>query len=339
MKLTKPIVLALMLVVCFACENKELTTNELQSSKRIEQKFIKIDVNFEEGANALRNGKTKNNNDDPILDMMTKINAAIAGQGIILEKVEILGADEAGRTVFFDNKGSKQTNFDWVPNDPRNNGFGAAVPYWIDDTQLGTSSDMTQQATFDAMVNSMQTWEVVSCSDGLEIPFLGTSGFDIGLVQYLEGFGGSDLVIVGAIAHAGILPPDFFETVLGSGAGTGTIGVTFTFSYGTDIDGNGKGDTALSEIYINDNFNFQDAPNDDLFDGNGVIDFETIVLHEVGHGLSQAHFGTAFRDGGQGNLHFSPAALMNAGYTVGRRDISGTDEAGYCSNWGTWPNN
>ncbi|MFH6769871.1 hypothetical protein V8G56_14050 [Gaetbulibacter aquiaggeris] len=335
-KLFNLLTLSLLLVACQE-DGVTVQSNDSQASKGFDQSFIKkIEVNFDAGIQAKRGGKSNN---DPVLDFMIQINAALVGQGIKLEKVEILGVDEAGRTVFFDDKGSKQIDFDWVPNDPRNNGFGAAVPYWIDNTQLGTSSGMSEQATFDAMVNSMNNWDAVACSGGLDIPFLFSSDFDIGLVQFFTGFGGSGLVITGAIAHAGILPAAFFETALGPGAGTGTLGVTFTFSYGTDIDGNGKGDTALSEIYINDGFNWQDAPNDVLFDVDNAIDFETVVLHEVGHGLSQDHFGTAFRDGGSGALHFSPAALMNAAYSVGRRDISGTDEAGYCSNWGVWPNN
>lgn len=331
-KLIMLLTLSLFLV---ACQEEGVTIKpiESQSSKRVDQTlFKKVDVNFEAGIQAKRVGKSNN---DPLLDFMIQINAAIASQGIMLERVEIMGAEEAGRTVFFNDRGNKQIGSDWVPNDPRNNGFGAAVPYWIDNTELGTSSGMSEEATFNALTSTMSTWDAVTCSGGLDIPFLGISGFDIGLVQFQTGFGGSGLAIRGAIAHAGILPADFFETVLGS---SNVLGVTFTFTYtGSDIDGNGKGDTALSEIYINDGFNWQDEPNDVL--GNGIYDFETVVLHEVGHGLSQAHFGTAFRDGGKGGLHFSPAALMNAGYTVGRREIANTDEAGHCSNWGNWPYN
>lgn len=318
-----------------------MQSNDSQASKRVDQSFIKkIEVNFDAGIQAKRGGKSNN---DPVLDFMIQINAALVGQGIILEKVEILGADEAGRTVFFKNTGNKQSSYDFVPNDPRYLFPGTDVPYWIDGIELGTSSGMTAGETENAIVSTMDTWDAVSCSEGLGLVYLGTTSEndygDIGLVQFFTGLGGSPLVVTGGIAHAGIVSPVFFDTALGAGAGTDVIGVTFTFSYGTDIDGNGKGDTAFSEIYINDNFNFQDAPNDVLFDAENIIDFETVVLHEVGHGLSQGHFGTAFRDSGTGGLHFSPAALMNAGYSVGRRDISVTDEAGHCSNWGVWPNN
>jgi len=339
----KKLLMLLSLSLLFAaCQEEGVSSqsNENQSSRVIDQNLFKsIDVNFEAGVAARRSMINKN---DPVLDMMTQINGAISGQGIMLEKVEFLGAEEEGRTVFFNNNGNKQLSSDFVPNDPNNVG-GTAVPYWIDDTQLGTSSGMSEQETFDAFVNTMETWDAITCSSGLDIPFLGVPGVDVGFVQFLTGYGGSSSFIPGTILHGGILPPEFFEDVLGAGSGDGTIGVTFTFTWTddvtgepADIDGNRKSDVAIKEIYINDNFNFQNAPNDVLFDG--ITDLETVVLHEVGHGLSQGHFGTAFRDSGQGRLHFSPAALMNAGYTVGRRYVSNTDESGHCSNWGAWPN-
>ena len=61
-------------------------------------------------------------------------------------------------------------------------------------------------------------------------------------------------------------------------------------------------------------------------------------MHEVGHGLSQGHFGKAFVTK-KGDIKFAPAALMNAGYSVANRQVGETDLAGHCSNWGDWPNN
>jgi len=332
-----------MSIVFLGCQNEGVTnpkSDDFQSSNHLDPNLItRIDVNFDEGAKALPNESSRGAS-DPILNMITEINASISGQGIMLEKVEILGFDSVGRTVLFSNKGNKQLTSDFVPNDPRNVG-GADVPYWVDATQLGTTSGMTPQATFDAIQNTMSTWDAITCSDGLNIPFLGVAISDVGFVQFLRGFGGSNGAILGSILHAGILPASFFESIT-PGGGNGILGVTFTFVYGsaatgpTDIDGNGKSDVAIKEIYINDNpnFNYQDAPDD--VPNNGILDFETIVLHEVGHGLSQGHFGTAFVDPA-GGLHFSPYALMNAGYTQGNRAVENTDLAGHCGNWDTWP--
>lgn len=262
------------------------------------------------------------------------INDAIAEEGIRIDKMEYLGAEQEGRTVFFNDRGKKQLDSDFVPYDSRN-GNGALIPYFIDGTQLGTTSGMSEHETFDAIVNAMNKWDALTCSEGLEIPPLGTSTFDIGYIQWLYGFGGIAGYFPGVITHGGILPGEFFDAIAPGGSSS-ILGITFTFVYtDTDIDRNGKGDVAIKEIYMNDAFNWQDAPDDDLF--NDIYDFETVVLHEVGHGLSQAHFGSAFVTK-NGSIHFAPDALMNAGYSVAKREIKQTDNAGHCSNWAQWPN-
>ncbi|WP_455169232.1 hypothetical protein [Aegicerativicinus sediminis] len=324
-----------------ACQQESVQGNEqeLLDAKKLVQPITKINLSKDLKSSDLR---TRGKSGDVVQEFMSEFNTSLSKFGLMLEKIETYGAESSGRTVYFKNVGNKQLGSDFAPNDPNNVG-GVMVPYWIDDSELGTSSGMSPYETFMGITNSMDTWNAVSCSQGLEIPLLGvTEGFDVGLLQYFAGFGGYQGYIPGTILFAGILPPDFFEAVLGEGAGNGTIGVTFTYIWvdddtgePADIDRNGKNDVAIKEIYINDNFNYQDAPNDGL-DPSFVIDFQTIVLHEAGHGLSQGHFGTAFSDG-RGGLHFAPHALMNAGYSVGRRTISGTDEAGHCSNWGSWP--
>lgn len=270
---------------------------------------------------------------------VTDINESLAPHGLQLAMMEEYSAEDVGRTVFFKSTGNKQLASDFVPNDPRN-GRGVTVPYGIDGTELGTSSGMSDAATYNAMDNAMQTWEAVTCSDGLELPSWGPSPFDVGYVQYLLGYGGRDLYYPGVILHSGILSADFFNAIR-PGGGSNILGITFTFWWvndsgtPTDIDGDGKLDVAIKEIYYNDGFNWQDEPNDVL--GNGIYDLETVALHEAGHGLSQAHFGSAFRTN-NGKLHFAPYALMNAGYSIARRTVEATDEAGHCSNWGSWPN-
>ena len=64
------------------------------------------------------------------------------------------------------------------------------------------------------------------------------------------------------------------------------------------------------------------------------IDVESIALHEGGHGLSQAHFGTVFFDASKkysvDHLHFSPRAVMNAVYWDTQRELLGSDVGGFC---------
>jgi len=307
-----------------ACQKEVVKESNAESTNALAKSFVKVDLD--------KSSKPALSKGAKVSQGLAGINALVAEHGLKLEKMEFLAAEKAGSTVFFEDRGNKQLSSDYVPFDPRN-GNGADVPYVVDGTELGTSSGMTAGETLGAIMNSMNTWNNVTCSSGLDLPFLGMAPFDIGFVQYLLGFGGSPGYFPGMITHAGVLPKAFFDA-FEPGGGDFILGVTFTFVWEEDLDQDGRDDVAIKEIYMNDDFNWQDAPDDDL--GNGIYDFETVVTHEVGHGLSQAHFGKVHAAGGK--LHFSPAALMNAGYTVARREVTQTDNAGHCSNWGDWPN-
>lgn len=324
---TKSIAFAVLFILgAAACQEDENAPQSQEFNDKIEQKLIMAEPINMAGSNARIAGGVEN--------WMTSLNESLAEQNLQLEKIEFIGAEQAGNTIFFKDGGNKRLSSDYVPNDPRN-GNGTTVPYLIDGTEAGTTSGMSDLETINATVNTMNTWESVTCSSGLELPFLGVAPFDIGFVQFLLGFGGLEGYFPGMITHAGVLPGAFFDA-FEPGGGSFILGVTFTFVWLDDLDQDGRGDVAIKEIYMNDNFNWQDAPDDVLF--NNIYDFETVLLHEVGHGLSQAHFGKAFATI-NGKLHFAPAALMNAGYSVSRRGITQSDEAGYCSNWGNWPNN
>jgi hypothetical protein len=64
---------------------------------------------------------------------------------------------------------------------------------------------------------------------------------------------------------------------------------------------------------------------------------ETVALHESGHGLSQAHFGKIFLTNAIGLVHFAPFAVMNPVITRQADELTGSDLAGHCSLWGSWP--
>ena len=74
-----------------------------------------------------------------------------------------------------------------------------------------------------------------------------------------------------------------------------------------------------------------------LYNGDWLpfVDFPSVVRHEVGHGLSQGHFGNVWLD--ESGLRAAPRATMNAAYTGSRRLLSGTDIGGHCSIWASWP--
>lgn len=178
----------------------------------------------------------------------------------------------------------------------------------------------------------MNTWDTVDCSGGLELTNLGSSPFDLGYVEAAITGGAEGNFFFTDIMHSG------FNTTVTNffyGPESNVLGVTFTFWWvdangPTDIDNNGKLDVAFRDIYYNDDFSWAIG---------STFDVETVVLHEAGHGLSQGHFGKLSRTDANGKFHFSPRAVMNAGYTGVQTSIGKTDNAGHCSNWAQWPNN
>jgi hypothetical protein len=273
---------------------------------------------------------------EQVADFIDQVNERLAAEGAghrlgVVEYITTGENEQIGRTVFFRNLGNKQLAHDFVPGDPRRN--GTTDIQWFNDTFDGaTSSGLTAAQTATAIGAAMGTWQDVTCST-IPLNFIGNFNVDLGFVQYLQGFGGLNGVLFD-ITHAGFLPGGFFDT-LAPGGSTFILGVTFTFiwvdgSDPTDIDNNGKLDTAFREIYYNDAFPWNIG---------STFDVETVALHEAGHGLSQAHFGTAFGTDANGKVHFSPRAVMNAAYSGVQVDIAKSDNAGHCSNWAQWPNN
>ena len=114
----------------------------------------------------------------------------------------------------------------------------------------------------------------------------------------------------------------------------GILGVTFTFVFvdvngPTDVDSNGRLDTAFREIYYDPSFSWAD-------DGVTNIDVESVAVHEIGHGLSQGHFGKVGLKN-DGSLKASLRTVMNAPYASPFRALTGTDNGGHRSNWAQWP--
>ena len=137
--------------------------------------------------------------------------------------------------------------------------------------------------------------------------------------------------------HAGWLPASFFDALVPQGSQfILAVTIPFIFADGsgpTDIDRDKRLDYAFAEIYYNDAFGWG---IDAFFP---LADVEGTALHEAGHGLGQAHFGKVFITLANGKVHFSPFAVMNAvdpGFPT--QVLQGTDRAGHCSIWASWPN-
>ncbi|HJS43760.1 MAG TPA: hypothetical protein VJ755_09830 [Gemmatimonadales bacterium] len=284
--------------------------------------------------------------EDPAADLRTlmdSMNVVLEAEGAnyrvaIAEYI----TDEAGfngqDTVLAKNVGNKRLGADFIPGDPRRNGWSGVTPdgavdnitYAIDRTGDAVPvfplvGGLTAAQTDAAIVRAVTTWENVECST-VGLTRNNDFGLDIGVVAFQNSLGGSPFIFAD-VQHAGWRDINF--------AG-GILGVTFTFVFinaagPTDNDGNGLADVAFREIYFDPSFNWRD-------DGVGNVDVQTVALHEFGHGLSQGHFGMiALKN--DGSLKASPRAVMNALYAGPFRVLVGTDNGGHCGNWETWPTN
>ena len=224
--------------------------------------------------------------------------------------------------------GNKRLGFHFIPDDPRRGGLDGdpnTIDVLIDQTDGATVSGLTETATTGSIQAAMGTWDARRCSElGMNVLPV---NLDLGLVQAILGFGGG--VAVPDIMHAGWLPGAFFD-LIAPGGSSFILAATFTLTFTSgDLDGDGRPDLAAREIYYNDRFNWTTA-------GTGGADVETIALHEAGHALSQAHFGTIFVNPNSGKVNFAPRAVMNAVYSGPNRVLTATDNGGHCGIWGSW---
>jgi len=239
---------------------------------------------------------------------------AAAGEGFELAYVDFQTVDEIGIRVYANNRQHRLSSH-WLPYDPWR--FGTRDIYWVVD-QVDQTMDLPWADADAAVGRAMDIWDSQSCAT---IPLVRVNdfGLDLGYVQYLVGMGGTPGWLAD-ITHAGWLPRIFFDIIGGPGGGDGILGATFTFIWTSRPN-----DVAFREIYYNDKFPW------------GVdiryYDIETVVAHEVGHGLSLGHFGKIFRTLSNWELHFAPRALMNAIYYDIPHELLGTDIASFCSIW------
>lgn len=265
---------------------------------------------------------------------MDDVNAALAAGG---DEYRVAMAEyvtraepgaEMGNTVIARDLGNKRLSTQFVEGDPRRawSGPGAnAVTYAVDRTgdAVPLFGGLGGAATDGAIARAMNSWNGLRCSE-LNMSRNPDFGLDIGVIAFLNGLGGSPFVFAD-VQHAGWRDINFPG---------GILGVAFTFVWvdlngPTDIDADGYADTAFREIYYDPSWAWGT-------DGSpGSIDVETVALHEAGHGLSQAHFGTV-RIKNDGSVKASPRAVMNALYSGPLRDLQGTDVGGHCASWGNW---
>lgn len=266
-----------------------------------------------------------------LMNHMDTVNQRLSSQGANyrLYIIETLTTSaDAGITVFARNLGNKQLSHHFVPGDPRREwNTGSSITWTVDGTADNAYAPLVLADIEGAFDRAVGTWQDVACSD-IPLEKVASVG-DVGYVEAATCGNGGSFDIYADITFGGFGQVDCIQ-------GANVLATTYTLiwvddnSNPTDVDRNGKADTAFREIYFKGGWNWNI---------NATYDIETVALHEFGHGISQGHFGTIFLDGGQGNVHFAPRAVMNAAYSGIQQQIAETDNAGHCSIWAQWPNN
>jgi len=264
--------------------------------------------------------------EDPGLAILNRVNEELSARGLSVLVGEIeyftIGAGRPPTRIL-------QQPFRWVPDDFRRLAAGDDITYLVDSSDGATTSGLASAATESAIDSAMTTWNTeVSCSM-LNIVKRPDPGVDPDIFDSFFGFGTFGFPFFADITHAGWLPKAFFDALLLDG-GDFIIAISVTFIFPTDINNDQYIDTALVEIYYNDNFG---GPlgirlgNPWAIDAAlPAIDVETVALHESGHGLGVGHFGPP------------PKAVMNPGYTGIHQTLRPIDKAGQCTLYSQWPN-
>ena len=264
----------------------------------------------------------------------------------------VLLAKNIGNGRLRDGLTAKYLGIHWVYGDP-DRGGRTNIVYAIDTTDVAPIDDgLSLEQTIGFLDSAMNSWNNVNCTS-LDIDGV-LSETDLGLEQNREGFGGSSETPPYDIVFAGNLPQDFFIEIEAPGA----LAVTFVYTFTgigreplkgndpLDINGDGYLDYAFSEIYSNAEVVWSDGGqrtnlNDYFVGGFATVvqDYETVMLHEAGHGLSIEHFGKSLFDTETGYIESIPKeGIMNA-FAKGpaAREVDKRTNGMFCSVWATWP--
>lgn len=271
--------------------------------------------------------------DDDLLAKLHEINAALAERGLNIRVNEVhfftIGKKRPSARIL-------QQQFNWVASDVRRVADGDNLTYIVDQSEGATASGLTNAQTEAAVDAALTTWDNVKPMRKVDVVKRGDPGTDITIFDALVGFGGFGNPFAADIVNAGWWPKAFFDAVGGPGGGDGILAfsVSFIFTSGdgtpTDINNDQYLDTALNEVYYNDNFGDPGGTRAGFPWGIAVdlpgIDVETVAFHENGHSFGLGHFGPP------------PTAVMNPVYAGQNTSPYPIDLAGLATVYNNWPN-
>jgi hypothetical protein len=270
--------------------------------------------------------------DPAVLAQMQQINNQLRAMGlnIAVEEIHLITIGQ-GRPA----NRIHQSGLRWVANDPRRLADGENITYLVDQSDGATASGLTSAQTEAALDSALATWDAHKCLNKVDIVKRADSGADPDIFDAFFGFGGFGNPFLADIVEAGWLPKAFFDAVGGPGGGDGILAFSVSFIFTdavgnpTDINGDNYLDTALNEVYYNNNFGDPGGSRPGNPWGINIalpgIDVQTVGLHENGHSLGLGHFGPP------------PDAVMNPVYAGIRQSPLATDSAGMCAVWASWP--
>ncbi len=295
------------------------------------QEFINEKLSQEENIIQLESISNSTLSSAKIKEINAKLSLKRVNYRVAKAELITLGQlDNIKNIVISKDVGNKQLDFDFVPGDLRrtwSGDSGTKITYSIDHTNdiIPRGGILSKEQGINAIEKAFKTWNDIKQTN-LNLTETDALNEDIGVVAFTENSNGS-YKIFSDIQIAGWGDMDF---------NPGILAVTFTFSFVdkegnfTDINNDKKYDVAFREIYFDPSYSWTN-------DGITGIDVETIAVHEIGHGLSQAHFGKVSIDVKKNRMKITPRAVMNAYYLESYRILQSTDLAGHYSIWSTWP--
>ncbi|WP_420571096.1 matrixin family metalloprotease [Kordia sp.] len=334
---TKSVVLALAVALFFSCQkdaDAELNETSIDAKNKFALKFdVPNDGSVAKAVQSKLNSLSKKGNKGEIRvksNQLAAINSKLRKQNIAIASIQ--GMNYGIPSVeLIDEQFVLTLDRHWVQNDPRNGGDNVVTYNSFTFANFANGSIPTDAISDDAFAR----WQGLDCGN-INIARVPNNGVFNSTILFLNGENG---IPVSDINTVGWLPGFVFDTLDGfSSTRTLAVAINFIWLDGdgnpTDIDGDGKLDSAYTEIWYNNNFNWAVNPTN-----NNAIDLASVITHEQGHSLGLGHFGALyeFSDGnGNSDFEYFPKAVMNAIYIEPNSNIDFTDEAGYCSNYLDW---